>query len=489
MEPNPDTAWVPRSRSLVLTLLLAAAAGGLAWGIRGQYGHETGAMLAGVLGGLAMLWCIVPAMPVLQAWRAVALFTLGISLGGSMTYGQTLGLSHDPELVGNHAALAWSLLGLALKGGLWWGLGGAFLGLGLSRVDYSPRRVLWLWLFMAAAYVLGVWLLNRPFDASRETLPAVYFSGSSFWKPGGWKPRPECWGGYLLALAVLGLATRLFYRDPLPLRLGLWGAVGGGLGFPLGQVPQALHAWQPEAMAARLPAWLLPHINWWNLMEMSFGAIACAVLALGVWYNRGRLAAEPGWLEDRTRLPVAWSPGVEWALILVHLALLVGAEFGDHPLLELYTEYGLLLILIPLLGVAAGRWWPPWLIFVGALIPYAGKTARDLAFRSQELDPLVALGGLVVFPVLAMLGWTFLGAASRRQRGAAEPLLRWSLLGLTWLYFGLNFVIFRWPWPWSVQWNYRTPSAAVMLLLAATLTLAALWPQERRSREQGVPAR
>jgi hypothetical protein len=28
-------------------MLLAAMAGGLAWGIRGQYGHETGAMMAG----------------------------------------------------------------------------------------------------------------------------------------------------------------------------------------------------------------------------------------------------------------------------------------------------------------------------------------------------------------------------------------------------------------------------------------------------------
>ncbi len=32
----------------------AACAGGLGWGIRGQYGHETGAMIAGLLVGLVL---------------------------------------------------------------------------------------------------------------------------------------------------------------------------------------------------------------------------------------------------------------------------------------------------------------------------------------------------------------------------------------------------------------------------------------------------
>ncbi len=471
---------VPRPRSLTVTLLLAGAACGLAWGIRGQYGHETGAMLAGVLGGLTILWRIAPEMPVLQALRAVALFTLGVSLGGSMTYGQTLGLSHDPELVGNHAALGWSLLGLALKGSLWWGLGGAFLALGLSPADYSPRRVLGLWLLMAAAYALGVWLLNRPFDASSETLPAVYFSGSSYWKPGGWKPRPECWGGYLGAWATLLLLARFWLRDPLPWRLGLWGALAGGIGFPLGQTLQALHAWQPEAVAKVLPPALLPHINWWNLMEMSFGATAGIVLALGVWFNRRGVALRPRWSEERAGLPVLWPAAVEWALILLHTGLLVGAEFSDLPLLEVYTEYGLLLVLIPLLGVAAGRWWPAWLVFVGVLIPYAGKTARDLVIRYGELDWPTAWGALVIAPLVAMLGWAGYWASAAAARRPAEPMLRWSLLLTTWLYFGLNFVIFRWPWPWSVQWNHRTPSAAIMFALAATLTLAVLWPRENR---------
>ena len=40
--PNPP---------LWLVMLATAMAGGMGWGIRGQYGHETGAMIAGDFGG------------------------------------------------------------------------------------------------------------------------------------------------------------------------------------------------------------------------------------------------------------------------------------------------------------------------------------------------------------------------------------------------------------------------------------------------------
>jgi len=39
-------------------LLFAALAGGMGWGIRGQYGHETGAMIAGVLVSLTLVFLL-----------------------------------------------------------------------------------------------------------------------------------------------------------------------------------------------------------------------------------------------------------------------------------------------------------------------------------------------------------------------------------------------------------------------------------------------
>ncbi len=42
-----------RSLGPLATMMLGAFAGGMGWGIRGQYGHETGAMIAGLLLSLA----------------------------------------------------------------------------------------------------------------------------------------------------------------------------------------------------------------------------------------------------------------------------------------------------------------------------------------------------------------------------------------------------------------------------------------------------
>ena len=66
----------------------------MGWGIRGQYGHETGAMIAGVLVGFTLVLLFLPCATSLKAARAVALLAVGISFGGSMTYGQTVGLTH-----------------------------------------------------------------------------------------------------------------------------------------------------------------------------------------------------------------------------------------------------------------------------------------------------------------------------------------------------------------------------------------------------------
>ena len=72
-------------RAWLLTVLAGAAAGGMGWGIRGQYGHETGAMIAGALVSLALVLRVCPRARLLAAARAVALGTIAIGFGGSMT--------------------------------------------------------------------------------------------------------------------------------------------------------------------------------------------------------------------------------------------------------------------------------------------------------------------------------------------------------------------------------------------------------------------
>ena len=51
-----NTDKTPPNPPLWLAMLATSMAGGMGWGIRGQYGHETGAMIAGALVS-SDVWC------------------------------------------------------------------------------------------------------------------------------------------------------------------------------------------------------------------------------------------------------------------------------------------------------------------------------------------------------------------------------------------------------------------------------------------------
>jgi MFS family permease len=231
--------------SIVQAVVIVSMAAGLGWGIRGQYGHESGAMIAGALASLSLILFFTPNATSLAAARAAAMMTVGIGIGGTMTYGQTVGLTHDQELVGNWEALRWGMIGLATKGGLWIGFAGTFLGMGLGAVKYRPWEMLGLMLALIGALFLGKWLLNTPFDPANRVLPWIYFSDSWYFEPDktDLKPRPEIWGGLAVALATLLAYTVTVRRDWMSLRMGITGLIGGGIGFPFGQSIQAYLAW------------------------------------------------------------------------------------------------------------------------------------------------------------------------------------------------------------------------------------------------------
>lgn len=144
------------STALWQCVLLAGMAGGLAWGIRGQYGHETGAMLSGLLVGSTLTLLLCPRANALAVARAVAWCAVAIGIGGSMTYGQTVGLTQNAPMVGNWAALRWGMLGLAVKGGIWIGFGGLLLGMGLGGIRYRAREMLLVMLGLIGLSLLGM---------------------------------------------------------------------------------------------------------------------------------------------------------------------------------------------------------------------------------------------------------------------------------------------------------------------------------------------
>ncbi|MCW5557228.1 MAG: hypothetical protein KIT22_05265 [Verrucomicrobiae bacterium] len=447
------------------SVLLGGFAGGLGWGIRGQYGHETGAMMAGLLVSLAMVFLFCSGAPSLPVARAAAWGTIAMGFGGSMTYGQTVGLTHDAPLVGHWEALRWGMLGLAIKGGLWIGFAGTFLGMGLGGKRYRPAEMLGMMLGVLALCALGIRVLNEPFDPEQRLLPRIYFSDDWRWEPDAvLKPRREVWGGFLAALVGLFAYLHWVRRDGLATRLGLWGVLGGALGFPLGQSLQAAHAWNPGFFSQGIGATLDPVMNWWNFMETTFGATMGAMLGLGLWIHRARIAF-PG-ADDGPELPAP----VEWVLLALHLSLLVVVEFFDVRFVNQLYDFGLGLGLIPMVAVAGGRWWPWMLLLPVTLLPIAGKTLQNLAYEQHRVSPELGWALYVAAP----LGLAALAAVWLSRRDPREPAGLWTgplLLGCTWLYFGLNFAFFQFPWPWNA-WTIRTPNALVFLVCVLGLSSA-----------------
>jgi hypothetical protein len=475
-QPVAATPSSPSHAPLWQPVLLGAMAGGMGWGIRGQYGHETGAMIAGLLVSLVLVFLMCPQAALLPAARAVAFGTIAMGFGGSMTYGQTVGLTHDPALTGNWEALRWGMLGLAIKGGIWIGFAGLFLGMGLGGIRYRTREILLLMLGMLTLYGIGLWALNRPFDPANKILPRIYFSADWRWHLPGveLKPRPECWGG--LHFAVLGawVWTGWVRRDRLARNLALWGMIGG-LGFSLGQSLQAFHAWNPEIFKSGIWVQLYPAVNWWNWMETTFGAVMGACLGLGLWLNRARIAP----LTDKVESPL--HPAIACLLLAIHLPLLVLTEFASFRIVDVFYDLGLILGLIPMVAVAGGRWWPFLLALPVTALPIAGKTIRNLVYESQTIG---IIPGWLLYGVLPLAITTFAAIwfARRIGRGfSGREFTRRALLLSAWLYFGLNYAFFRFPWPWE-KWTGRTPNAIAFTICIVGLSLACVLVG-RRSRK------
>ncbi len=442
----------------------------MGWGIRGQYGHETGAMMAGLLVALALCRLMASQADPATVARAVAWCALATGVGGSMTYGQTVGLTHDPVHVGRWNVLGWGMLGLAIKGGIWTGFGATFLGMGLGGVRYRARELAVAWLGLMGLCALGIAWINEPFDPARRVLPRVYFSADWRWLPDAvLKPRREVWGGLLLALAGLLAWTGRWKRDGLAWRLGLLGVLGGALGFPLGQSIQAFHAWNTPWFAEGVGARVASVTNWWNFMETTFGATWGGLVGLGLWRMRGRIAGRDVTEGlERGEAWRAWPLWREWALLAVHVFLLMAEEFTDARWASEAYDFGMLLVWLPLAAVAGGRLWPWWVMFPVILLPIAGKTFRNLALEDGGWTTATGAWVLCVLP----LGATWAAAEWLRRKAipgaTAGSWLKGGLVFASCLYFGLNFAFFRFPWPWAT-WTARTPNALVYAACLAAL--------------------
>lgn len=132
------------------TVLVVALSLSIGWGIRGNFGHEFGAMIPGALAALAV--CLLSGR---ADWRARAPYfacfgALGWAFGGSISYMQVIAYTHS----GHAPTQLYGFFCLFVIGFLWAGLGGA--GTALPAVLDRERLTR---LFVPMCWVLGGFVL------------------------------------------------------------------------------------------------------------------------------------------------------------------------------------------------------------------------------------------------------------------------------------------------------------------------------------------
>ena len=454
---------VPAIKTPLMPMCFAALAGGMGWGIRGQYGHETGAMLAGLLVALVVVYFFAYQFSSIDAAKAVALATVAIGFGGSMTYGQTLGLTQDTPLIGNIAALRWGLIGTFIKGSIWIGFFGLFLGLGLGGKKYSPIEII-LILFVSVFFLyLGIYILNEPFDPENKKLPFIYFSDDWYWEPGeNLKPRREQWGGLVLALSFLLSYISIVKKDILARNMTVWGMFAGGIGFTLGQCVQAYHAWNADVIKNGFLSSIYPYINWWNMMEITFGAVFAFIITFGLWYNRHHISSN----DNNNSFQLGFKN--ELVLLVVHIVALLTWNFISFSTFDWFADRAITMGIIPIVAIIGGRAWPYLICLPITALPIAGKTLRYLAYRTNDVSLITGWVIYFFIPLIFITWFSLKLIRNQNNHSNGMSFIRYTLCINTVFYFYMNWSFFNWPWPWT-NWTMRTPSGIIFLFCTISL--------------------
>ena len=364
-------------------VLLAGLAMSVGWGFRGDYGHEAGAMVPGALLGLAI--CLGSGRE--DWWRRATLMAMcgaiGWAFGGQMSYGRVIGYTASSSLLD----VTYGYASLFLIGGLWAGIGAAFLSLSVTQSRSflerfaGPLVVLWLvwfgldmlgytdswcerwslhdtdWLAAISALIVAVlYALIIPHSRSACGLIATLAAG---WWVGYLlltvvlrlhmtPPRSDNWSGCVgLFVALLIYLHRL--RDRAAIQMAALGFLAGGAGFLLGDFLNMLGRaqWGPIGRYEGLQG-----LDYWKWMEQSFGLIMG--LGVGASFLRGLRPRLVPTVEDRRSGP----------LNTVALLFLLVVMFWSNLFKNVRTWSNNEQIPAQLFSIETSRWF----LFVGLLL-------------------------------------------------------------------------------------------------------------------------
>ena len=456
-------------RTLAWPYYLAAALSlSLGWGIRGNFGHEYGAMIPGVLAALAV--CLMSGRP---DWHARAvdfalLGALGWSFGGSISYMQVVAYTHS----GHSPSVLYGFACLFLIGFLWAALGGA----GTALAAVASRRFL-TDLFLPMSLVFALWWLQgvavEPWLRSRGY--------KLYWFDTDWLAALLAIVGGLLALAI---RRRLDAATGLVLSMG----AGWWAGFAILVLGLKLRMTPPRGD------------NWAGCLGMTLAALC--------WLGRAGLGEAA-----RAGLVCGFIGGIGFAAasMLKLVEVTSGYETNWHSILEqttgLFNGLALAVAMTPLLRFSPAadddarsqadrrRTTPYALAFVVLGITYLNlrKNAGEWVKAGAMPESMVGLSAAAWFDLAyVMIALSFLALVVRHARRPsailpASPMGRGQLL----------YIVLLW---WLVAGNFeralvafeaeRLVTEGVIGLVALACTLIVLaWPPpngEAPARPMGV---
>ena len=249
----------------VMCILFTTLVASYGWGMRGSLiGGEKGAMLPGALIGLVLGKFSGYGM----ALTAAAAGLMGMTFGGTETYGETIGFVLHRDREDYNPVKGYT--GLAFKGALWFSVCGAFLGISLSYGVYNYYDIFYFCLLIPVMQIVGQLIFNRPYKPESNKFPKIYFS----------KTRREEWGGNLLMLVALVIFA-VYHGDYFTLILIAGGFVFGAIGWLVG-----MRAFAATVFPLKNGKYLFGKayqkgiIDGWKIMEFILGAFGGFGLSL-----------------------------------------------------------------------------------------------------------------------------------------------------------------------------------------------------------------
>lgn len=321
-------------------ILLSGLSLSAGWGIRGNFGHEFGAMIPGALAAMAVVLGSARA----DWWRRAAYFAMfgaiGWSFGGSISYMQVLAYTHS----GHSPSVLYGFANLFVIGFLWASLGGA--GTALPAILNRDRLTE---LIPPMTTVFVVWALQDFFLGKWLTEILVPL-------PDRLRPYDCDWLGALTAIAAALAFAAVRRRIDRGTSLILYLGIGWWAGFGLLVLVLGLRMTPPRgdnwAGCTGMTLGLLAYCRRHHLVELSRAALVSGFLG-GIGFAAASMLKL---IEVTSGLDTNWHSILEQSTglfnglaIAAAMAPLVrsGPEFTDDPHVRRWTEpYAVAFVLV-----------------------------------------------------------------------------------------------------------------------------------------------